>query len=126
MLETLRNIGITLENVILFTTSITIMITIIIQAIKRRIDLEGELPKYIAIIIGTILSSYVFLFGNIFYYSAVWYTIAFRIMLAFLISFFSSEFYELLKVSSKKGTIAGIDEINEAAILSLGNKEQEG
>lgn len=126
MLETLRDIAITLENVILFSTSITIFITIVIQAIKRRKELEGELPKYIAITMGTIVGSIVFLLGDIFHYSMVWYTVILRILLAFGLSLASSEFYELLKGSSKKGTIAGIDEINEAAILSLGNKEQEG
>jgi hypothetical protein len=128
MLETLQGIASTLIKVILFSTSITILVTIIIQAIKRRVELKGELPKYIAITIGTILGIFVFLFGDIFYLPETWYAVMFRILLAFGISLASSEFYELLKGSSKKGTIAGIDEINEAAVLSLGteNEQQEG
>lgn len=127
MLETLRDIAITFQNITLFATSLTLLVTIIIQTIKRKIDLDGEIPKYIAITLGTVLGSYTFLFGSIFPYSTTWYSIILRIALSFVISFLSSEFYELLKYSSKKGTIAGIDQINEEATLSLGNiEEQEG
>jgi len=125
MLENLQGIAVTLVKVILLSASITILVTIIIQSIKRRIDLPGELPKYIAITIGSLLGSFIFLFGDIFFLPMTWYAIAARVALAITLSLASSEFYELLKGSSKKGTIAGINEINEEAVLSLGDNTEE-
>jgi hypothetical protein len=125
MLEQVQEYARVLESIILLGTPLTIIVAVIIQAIKRRVELPGEVPKFIAVGVGTLIGSIILLFGDIFNSPETWYAIAVRVLAAGGWSFISSEFYELLKGSSERGTVAGINKIEEQATLSLGNLSEE-
>jgi hypothetical protein len=120
ILELMQAMFEALSKGLVFGVPLTIAITTIVEAIKRRITLSGEWPRYIAVGLGTAFGGLWLLYGGEFGVPTVWWNFAIAFAVAFAWSFTSSEFYELLKNSSSRGVVKGVKEIEEKATLSLG------
>ena len=104
-----------------FGVPLTIAVTTIVEAIKRNIKLPGELPRYIALGLGTLFGGMWLLYGGEFTPPTFWWDFVKAFVVAFVWAFGSPFFYELLKSSAARGAAKTHLEVEEAAVLSLGN-----
>jgi hypothetical protein len=114
-----------IQQALVFGMSLTLVVTTIVQAIKRRVVLPGETPRYLAVGLGTVVGSLFLLYGGAFDPPTAWSGFILPITAAFVWSFVSPEFYELLKTSASRGTAKAIYEVEEAATLAMGEPPAE-
>ena len=103
-----------------FGVPLTLAVTTFVEALKRNINLSGEWPRYIALIVGTLFGGLWLLYGGVFEPPTFWFDFVKSFVVAFVWSFSSPFFYELLKSSSARGAVKGIESVEAEATLSLG------
>lgn len=110
-----------LRDAMVFGVSLTAFITLLVQALKNRFGLEGEVVRFIALGLGALGGSLYLIFG--FQPAPVmWYDYLWRILAAVVYSFSSPELYGLLKQTS----IKAVEEIEEKATMDLGGEQPVG
>ena len=108
-----------------FGVPLAIAVTTIVETLKRNYKLPGELPRYIALTLGTLFGGMWLLYGGVFEPPTMWFDFIKSFIVAFVWSFSSPFFYELLKNSSARGAYTAHNKVEAEARLSLGYPEND-
>jgi hypothetical protein len=98
-----------LKSALVFGASLILIVTTLVQTLKNLLGLEGTAVKWLALGLGTLVGSLylIFLFVPL---PTVLADYLIRVFAAFVWSFTTPEFYQLLKQSAQRGAEQAIIE----------------